>query len=678
MPELLVAAFWLWVAGLALALAGAARVARWTITLGAAAGIWGALAALPQGGGELTLPIALFDQTVRLHYEPEALWLMAFGLIPGGLAAALCTPMRARRRGWLAGVALSFLGALGVFGLQDGYSFLIAWELMSLGGAVMLLSERASVDSGRSTLYMLALLEVGAVAVLLALLLLAEGAGGSLGFGGFGAGAARLSTGMRGFIGVLLLAGFGAKLGLLPFYEWFPGAYASGSGASGALLSGVVLNAAFFALSRGLIEWLPAPAPGLLGLGVLVTVVGVLSSILAVLYAFQQDDWRRLLSFSSAENAAIAVTGLGACLIFRAGGQSSLAGLAWTVAVLHLSGHALAKGGLFLAADGVFAAGGGYRLAQHGWLRTTSFIFGIGALFAAMSLAAMPPQIGFATEWFTFQTVFQGFHLASLGGRLTLSLAGAGLAITAAVALATFIKAFGIGLLGGGLGEHGERGERRERGERGEREPRLARVGRGYDAAVLLLGLAVLVTAVGLPVWLAGLDAADISHFAVHAARQMSSGWLLVPLTAAFAFISPSKLIIVMPLLAIVPLILLLNARRHAVRRAPVWYGGLEEDPQRSATTTLTFANAMRTFYSFIYRPTLDTAHEHRVVSYFIRKLQFEHDIADVFGPTLFMPVRRAVWRLAGRLRALQSGDLNFYLALVGALLVVILALTLR
>ncbi len=658
MPELLIAAFWLWVAALALALAGAVQASRWAAVLGAAAGIWGAFCALPLGGGELTLPIALADRAVRLHYAPEALWLMAFGLIPAALAAALCTPVRARRRGWLVGVSLSLLGALGVFGLQDGYSFLIAWELMSLGGAVMLVSEHTSLDTGRSTLYMLALLEVGAVAILLALLLLAQGAGGSMAFSGFSAGASSLSDGMRGFIGVLVLVGFGAKLGLLPFYEWFPGAYASGSGASGAVMSGVVLNAAFFALSRSLTDWLPARAPGLLSLGVLVTVVGVLSSILAALYAFQQDDWRRLLSFSSAENAGIAVASLGASLIFRAGGQSGLAGLAWTVAVLHLSGHALAKGGMFLSADGVYAAGGSYRLAQAGWLRTTNLSFGVGALFAAMSLAAMPPQIGFATEWLTFQTVFQGFHLVSLGGRLTLSLAGAGLALTAAVALATFIKAFGIGLLGDG--------------------PRSARVGPGYDIAVLALGLAVLGTAVGLPVWLAGLDAADVAQFGVHSARQMVSGWLLVPLTDTFAFISPSKLVIAMPLLAIFPLLLLFNVRRHAVRRAPVWYGGLQEDPQRSATTTLTFANAMRTFYSFIYRPTVDTARQHRAVRYFIRKLEFEHAIADVFGPILFKPIRRAVWRIAGRLRALQSGDLNFYLALLGILLVIILALTLR
>lgn len=660
MPEPLVIAFWLWLAALIAALLRLTSLARGLLAFGAVAGIWGAASALPEGGSILTLPVALADQPVRVHYAPEALWLMGFGLVPAALAVALCTPFRPARPGWLAGAALSLIGALGVFGVQDAYSFLIAWELMSLGAAVMLLAERASPTSGRSTLYMLSLLEAGAVALLLALLLLGAHAHATVDFAGFAASAASMPSGLRVFVGVLFLFGFGAKLGLLPFYEWFPGAYASGSGASGALLSGVVLNAALFALSRSLVDWLSGSHAGLLGLGILVTAVGVLSSILAALYAFQQDDWRRLLSFSSAENSSIAVATLGASLIFRADGQMSLAGLAWTVAILHLSGHALAKGGMFLTSDGVYAAGGSYRLDQHGWLRTTSFVFGIGALFATMSLAAMPPQIGFATEWFTFQTVFQGFHLASLGGRLTLALAGAGLALTAAVALATFVKAFGIGLLGDG------------------HRPESPRVGAGYDVSVLLLGLAVLASSVALPVWLPALDIADTLKFGAPIAHRLVDGWLLVPLTDTFAFISPSKLVIVMPLLAIVPLLFLLNARRFAVRRVPVWYGGRRQDPEGAATTSLTFSNAMRTFYSFIYRPTLDTAREHRAVAYFIQKLEFEHDIADVFGPMIFAPIRRLVWRLAGWLRALQSGDLNFYLALIGFLLIIILALTLR
>jgi hydrogenase-4 component B len=660
MPELVIATLGLCAAGGLLALLRVNQLARALLGLGAAAGVAYAVSALPHGGILWRLPVELADQILQLHYTPEALWLMGFGLAPAALAVWLCTPVRAGRAGWLVGAALSLLGALGVYGVQDGYSFLIAWELMSLGGAVMILSERLSDTAGQCTLFMLSLLEVGAVAILLALLLLAQHAGGSMDFAAFARAAPSVSSSAHVWIGVLLLIGFGAKLGLLPFYEWFPGAYATGSGASGAIMSGVVLNAAFFALSRGLVDWLPSTGGGLFGLGVLVTAVAVFSSILAVLYAFQQDDWRKLLAFSSAENAAIAVTALGACLIFRSDGQGPLAGLAWTVALLHLGGHALAKGGLFLCADGVYGAAGDYEIAQRGWLRGAGLAFGIGALFTAMSLAAMPPQIGFATEWFTFQTLFQGFHLSALTGRLTLALAGAGIALTAAVAFATFVKVLGIGLLGAA-------------------EPKSThRIATRYSLVALLLGLAVLAAAAVLPIWLTALDETDLLQFGAHSARAMSSDWLLVPLTNTFAFISPSKLVIVMPLLSILPLLLLLNLRRHAIRRAHVWYGGLRENAQRAATTSLTFANAMRTFYSFIYRPMLDTAREHHAVAYFIRRLEFDHDVADVFGPLIFTPIRRGIWRLARWMRALQSGDLNFYLALIGALLILILALTLR
>jgi len=384
----------------------------------------------------------------------------------------------------------------------------------------------------------------------------------------------------------------------------------------------------------------------------------VLSAILAVLYAFQQEDWRCLLSFSSAENAAIAVTTLGAAIMFRASHLADLAGLAWTVALLHLAGHALAKGCLFLTADGVFMATGSYLIRHTLLARRTTWVFGVGALFAAMSLAAMPPQAGFVSEWYVFQTVFQGFHLPDLAGRLVLALAGAGLALTAAVALATFIKVFGIGLLGGG-------------GQEARPVPWRT------TGAVGLLGASVLVLAVGMPAWLSSLVGATLAQFGADSPRLMRDGLLLVPLTPTFAFISPSLLVIVMPLLALLPIALLLAGRRFAVRRVPVWYGGMQHDVGRTATTALTFSNALRTFYSFIYRPTIETTRESAVREYFVTRLEFNHEVAPVFGPYLFAPAIRMVRATADRLRILQSGHLNFYLGVIGVLLVVILGLVL-
>lgn len=658
--ELLLATLCAWLVAAIIALFGRALVvSRILLVCGCIAGIGAALASFPGASAAVLLPTELAGQPVGFQMTADALWLFGFGLAPAGLACALSTPAEEGQAKWLFGAGASLIGAMGVFGVQDGAGLLIAWEVMSFGGAIMLLGEKLSAEVGRPILFMLGLLEAGALALIVVVVFLAHSAH-SFAFAAFDGAVSGLPHWMAIVAGVLLVVGFGAKLGLLPFYEWFPGAYGAGSGASGALLSGIVLNAAFFALSRGLLDWAPGHAAiGAAGLGIFVIIVAVLSAILSALYAFQEEDWRTLLSFSSADNASIAVAMLGAALMFRADNHADLASLAWVVALLHLAGHALAKGGLFLAADGVYCATGKYAIVHTDLLRRGSWLFGVGALFCAMSLAAMPPQAGFVSEWYVFQTVFQSFRLDTLAGRLIMALAGAGLALTVAVAFATFVKVFGIGLLG--------------------RSSRAAKsTPAGSALAVGILGFGVLALAVGMPVWLDALRLAVASEFGTQAASDMHDGFLLVPLTAKFAFISPTLLVIVMPLLAIIPIAAVLASRRFAVRRVPVWYGGFDHDPERASTTALTFSNALRTFYSFIYRPTEDVQKEaNGSVRYFVQRLVFSHEVAPIFGPYLFAPAIRSVFVVATKLRALQSGHLNFYLALIGGIFVVVLALIL-
>jgi hydrogenase-4 component B len=660
--ELLAAGLAAWLIAALLALVGwGARVARAILGIGGVAILALVVATLPLGLPSLRTPLGMPPAGAVFQLSPGALWLLGFGLPSAIIACWLSTPSQSHRT-WIFGAAASLVGALGVFGMQDAVSFLVAWEIMSLGGAVMILGENLARDRGRPVLFMLGLLEAGSVALLLAFVLLAGRAGGWA-FSDFAAAARDMPEAERLFVGLLLLVGFGAKLGLLPFYEWFPGAYGAASGATGAMLSGVVLNAAFFALSRSFVEWMPAGGALSVSVsGIFIVAVAVISAILTALYAFQQERWRELLSLSSAENGAIATCLLGIALMFRQDGLMDLAGLAWTVALLHLAGHALAKGAMFLSADGVYRATGDYMLVQRGILKRSSWIFGLGAVFAAMSLAAMPPQAGFVSEWYLFQTFFQGFHLTSLGSRIVAALAGAGLALTAAIAFATFVKVLGIGLLG-------------------RKEPDGAAVPFGHAIAVGVLGTLVLVLAVGLPVWLADLKTVVADLFGSDAAGRMRDGWLLVPLTAKFAFISPSKLVIVMPLLALFPLGLLLMARRRRWRSVKVWYGGRGQDRRHAMTTALTFSNALRTFYSFVYRPTVETRREHAPESnghpYFIRRLTFSHDVAPIFGPCLFKPLEKVVKALATGLGVIQSGHLNVYLSLVGGLLLIVLLLAL-
>lgn len=158
----------------------------------------------------------------------------------------------------------------------------------------------------------------------------------------------------------------------------------------------------------------------------------------------------------------------------------------------------------------------------------------------------------------------------------------------------------------------------------------------------------------------------------------MRDGWLLVPLSGKFAFISPTKLVIAGPLLALIPLALFWTSRpRFPVRRVPVWSGGRREDARQIATTSLAFSNALRTFYSFIYGPTHNVEREYQDSPYFLKRLIFNQEVAPVFGPYLFAPFTHFVRRLSNAVSVLQSGYLNSYNALIGILLVLILALSL-
>ena len=139
--QLLLLAAILWAAGAILGLVGAVALGRLALALGASAGVLAAIFGLPGASQTVVLPGQLIAENVSFRIEPRGLWLMGFGLVPAGLACALASPSPGGRRGWAFGASMSLIGALGVFGLQNGAALLIAWEAMSLGGAVLILSD---------------------------------------------------------------------------------------------------------------------------------------------------------------------------------------------------------------------------------------------------------------------------------------------------------------------------------------------------------------------------------------------------------------------------------------------------------------------------------------------------------------------------------------------------------
>ncbi|WP_276942370.1 proton-conducting transporter membrane subunit [Ferrimicrobium acidiphilum] len=606
-------------------------VARLAVLLGVVVGFISDMLGLPNGTSTLHL-FVLENQPLVWRMDPAALVILA----PAWLAVVIAVWVRREPGSWWSfGVALALLGVLCLTGLNNGASMIFGWELMSLGGAVMILSNRADGKGSRATLSMLALLEVGSVALIAAVALL----GPHLGFASFRSDWAARGVVVSAIIGLLFLVGFGAKLGVVPLYSWVADAYGSADGPTGAVLSSVVLNAAYFALGRALLLWLPVHAGSTLFLGVVVAGAGMLSAIVAILYAFQQRDWRRLLSLSGVENAGIAIAALGAALIFQAGGQSELAGLCWLIGILHLMGHSLAKASLFIASHVKAERDDNYQVEQTGVAHEFPWTVGVGGLIASMSLSAMPPAMGFVTEWLLFEALFHDFTLTSLAGRTTLILVGAGLALSAALSLATFVKLYGVGLLGA-----------RRDGKA---------VGLANRLGVIILGLANLAAAISLVFWEPMMRRASWPDPA--SAKALVDGLLIVPLSSGFAFISPVKFVIVGALFAILPILLVV--RRFKPRRVPPWSGGEVVDMAASATTAFAFSNPLRTVYSFLYRPKTETERSYRDKGYVLEQLSYHAAEAPMVGAGLIELLRSGVSRLARLFSPLQSGQLNAYLS---------------
>ena len=141
---------------------------------------------------------------------------------------------------------------------------------------------------------------------------------------------------------VLLLVGYGTKMGLAPMHTWKPDAYGEAPGVVGALLAGGLTNCAFLAILR-VFHLCQAAGAGAYASRLLV-VFGLLSIALGAVFVLGQRDFKRMLAYSSIEHMGILVLGVG------------IGGLALTGALFHMVNNGLTKGVLFLSAANIHRA----------------------------------------------------------------------------------------------------------------------------------------------------------------------------------------------------------------------------------------------------------------------------------------------------------------------------------
>src|ERR1700690_1284262 len=325
---------------------------------------------------------------------------------------------------------------------DDALFFLIYLEMMHTASYFLVMFEDERLENRRAAFLYIVIAHVGAIAILLSFGVMSGIATGFESFNGYTFDAMRqaqfpLTWATAAFL--LALFGFAAKAGVVPLHVWLPEAHPVAPSNVSALMSGVMLKTAIYGIIRVTFDLLRV-FPW--WWGAIVLALGIVSALMGILYAMMEKDLKRLLAYSSVENIGIIIIGIGLAMVFYSFKLGVLASLALTASLYHVMNHSMFKGLLFMGAGSVLHATGERNMENMGGLihrmPWTAALFLVGCV----SISALPPFNGFVSEWLTFQAFLLSPSLPSPLMKLFMPLGAALLALTAALAAATFVKAF--------------------------------------------------------------------------------------------------------------------------------------------------------------------------------------------------------------------------------------------
>ncbi len=624
----------------------AQRLSIVLICLSAASGLYGALACL------LGSNITVYQLSLTLPFGPHLLaldHLAALFCLPILLVAACCAiysleywPAALQPRS-TAKITLFFgllvAALLMILLARSGGLFLLAWEVMALAAYFVLTTDDHDPDVRNAGSLYLICTHTGTLALFALFGLLAGIANGFL---LPQSGSLDGSNGAAGAILLLALLGFGFKAGIMPLHVWLPGAHANAPSHISALMSGVILKIGIYGLVRTLSFFSNVP----LWWGVTVLVLGIISGVAGVVFALAQHDLKRLLAYHSIENIGIILIGIGCALIGVSNGSRLLVLLGMGGALLHVLNHALFKSLLFLGAGSVIHACGTRELERLGGLLRRMPFTAAAFLTGAIAICGLPPLNGFVSELLIYLGLFNGV-IQDLHGAAAIALAGPFLALVGGLAVACFVKVFGVVFLGV---------------SRTPQADQAHEAGRCMRSAMLILGLACAL--IGLfPLLVLPLleQAVNTWHpsAGVTLATQLPLGWITL---------------LGLGLLLLIALLYRFSLRSNADPQSETWGCGYLAPTSRMQYSASSLAELLVGLFRGILRPR---QHLPGLQGSFPSQSRFESHVPETVLEQLYLPLFSWVNDKLGLVRRLQHGHLHLYILYTLLTLIALLALPL-
>jgi hydrogenase-4 component B len=458
---------------------------------------------------------------------------------------------------------------------------------------------------------------------------------------------------LKSVVFIFSLIGFGTKAGIIPLHTWIPRAYPVAPPHVAALMSGLMVKMGIYGIIRICMDVM---GQGPEWWGITVIAVGAVSALLGILYGIIENELKLFLAYSSVENVGIILLGVGAAMLFKSNGFPALSALALSAALFHVLNHAFFKGALFLGAGSVIRGTGMENMEKMGGLLKRMPFTGLFFLAGALSICALPPFNGFVSEWLTYQSLLLGYQAPSITAKIVSPLGGAALALTGAIAAAGFVKAFGISFLG---------------------MPRTAEAREAREVSpTLLIGMALL----AVPCLILGIFPSLALSSLLPAVSAVAGanpaleyrGMLSIGQTSAA--LSPVFLLVTMVVLLAAALVFLrvIGGKRQTVY-ADSWDCGIPGLSPRMQYTATAFTKPLRIIYKRIYLPSRDLKVQYTAKPFFVKSIRYGSEITPFFERYLYEPITRLINIIAGRVKLLQSGNLQLYLGYILLTLIVLL-----
>jgi hydrogenase-4 component B len=612
-------------------------IAAFMMSLSAVVGIAGAVMGLEGSYGiALALPSSLMGGGLTLGMDA----LSAFFLVPifamGGLGSiyglGYWSPSEHETSGRILGL---FWGTL-VAGMsilvvaRHAMVFLLGWEAMALSAFFLVGTESHLAEvRGAAFIYLIAT-HIGTLSLfaMFGLLRLASGS-----FDLKPAAFDGASLGMLTAIFCLAMLGFGLKAGLMPLHFWLPIAHASAPSHVSAMLSGVVIKMGVYGMVR-ITGLLPQPP---VAWGAILLILGAVSGVLGVAFAIGQHDLKRLLAYHSIENIGIIVMGLGLAMAGRSMDEPDWVVLGLAGCLLHVWNHAAFKSLLFLSAGSVVHVTHTREIDRLGGLAQpmpwTSVLFLIGAV----AICGLPPLNGFVSELLIYLGLL---HTTGIGGGESWIGAALGVPVLAAIgalAVACFVKAYGVVFLG---------------------KPRGVATAGAHESPMTMIAPMILLAACCVLIGLAPFALGSPLGHAVSAWAPESSGigGRLVSL-APLASIGIMSLVIWV-MIGIVSTLFLWQHPIMLIHRACTWDCGYARPAPRMQYTSSSFTQMLVGLLRWPLRPRV---HNPKICGVFPKAASFESHVDDVVLDGQLIPAVGAVQRWLAWLRGLQPGLTQHY-----------------